>query len=81
MPTAIGLLGPCGINTPHTHPRATEFNFAVNGTFRVGTLQENGARFVYNELKPGQASVFPQGAIHFEQNLGCGAFSMAIREL
>ena len=57
--TAIGLLGPCAINTPHTHPRATEINFSVNGTLRAGLLTENGARFILNDLKPGTASVFP----------------------
>jgi len=67
----VGFLGPCGLNTPHTHPRAAEFNLAVNGTLRVGMLEENGARFVTNILRPGQATLFPRGAIHFEQNLGC----------
>jgi oxalate decarboxylase/phosphoglucose isomerase-like protein (cupin superfamily) len=67
----IGFLDPCGMNTPHTHPRATEINFAVNGTFRTGMLAENGARFVFGEVPPGACSVFPQGAIHFEQNNGC----------
>lgn len=68
---SIGILGPCGLNTPHTHPRAAEFNLAVNGTLRTGMLANNQARFVMNELQPGQATIFPQAAIHFEQNLGC----------
>ncbi|KAJ6506752.1 RmlC-like cupin [Mycena sanguinolenta] len=67
----IGFLGPCGINTPHTHPRATEINFSVNGTLRTGFLTENGGRFVVNDLPPGSMTVFPQGAIHFEMNDGC----------
>lgn len=32
---------------------------------------ENGARFVFNEAQAGSVSVFPAGAIHFEQNNGC----------
>ena len=68
---AVGMVGPCGLNTPHTHPRSAEFNLAVNGTFQVGMLEENGARLVMNTLNPGQATLFPRGAIHFEQNLGC----------
>lgn len=68
---SVGFLGPCGLNTPHIHPRATEFNFAVNGTLRTGMIQENGVRVVTNNVLPGQATVFPRGAIHFEQNLGC----------
>jgi oxalate decarboxylase/phosphoglucose isomerase-like protein (cupin superfamily) len=68
---SVGFLGPCGLNTPHTHPRATEFNLAINGSMRTGMLQENEARFVMETLEPGQATIFPRGAIHFEQNLGC----------
>ena len=68
---SVGFLGPCGLNTPHTHPRAAEFNLAINGTVLTGMLAENEARFVMNTLNPGQATVFPRGAIHFEQNLGC----------
>ncbi|KAF7319081.1 Cupin type-1 domain-containing protein [Mycena chlorophos] len=67
----VGFLGPCSINTPHTHPRATEINFSANGTLRTGLLTENGARFIMNELPPGSMTVFPQGAIHFEMNDGC----------
>ncbi|KAJ7117740.1 RmlC-like cupin domain-containing protein [Mycena epipterygia] len=67
----IGFLGPCAMNTPHTHPRATEINFSVNGTLRTGILTENGARFIVNDLNPGMMTVFPQGAIHFEMNTGC----------
>ncbi|KZP23935.1 RmlC-like cupin [Athelia psychrophila] len=67
----IGFLGPCAINTPHTHPRATEINFSVNGTLRTGLLTENGARFIVNDLPAGSATVFPMGAIHFEMNTEC----------
>ncbi|KAJ7117738.1 RmlC-like cupin domain-containing protein [Mycena epipterygia] len=68
---AMSFLGPCAMNTPHTHPRATEINFSVNGTLRTGILTENGARFIVNDLNPGMMTVFPQGAIHFEMNTGC----------
>jgi hypothetical protein len=66
----------CGMNIPHTHPRATEINIAINGTLRTGMLAENGARFVFNDVPAGSAAVFPKGAIHFEMNLECGEFSM-----
>ena len=68
---AVGTIGPCGLNTPHTHPRATELLFSVNGTFETGFIQENGARPVQNTLTPGQAAVFPMGSIHWQANLGC----------
>ncbi|CAF3557958.1 unnamed protein product [Adineta steineri] len=67
----IGFLGPCGINLPHTHPRATEINFSVDGDFQVGFYQENGATFIMNEVHKNQVAVFPRGAIHFEQNMNC----------
>jgi hypothetical protein len=67
----IGYLGPCGINLPHTHPRATEINFSVDGDLIVGFYQENGAEFIMNEVHKNQVAVFPKGAIHFEQNLNC----------
>lgn len=68
---AAGFIGPCGMNSPHVHPRATEFLYSVNGTFRTGFIQENGARKVNNTLYPGQAALFPRGSIHWQANLGC----------
>lgn len=68
---AVAFMGPCGYVTPHSHPRATEFAYAVNGTMQVGFLEENGDRFVFNEVAPGQAAIFPKGSIHFEMNNGC----------
>ncbi|KAK7032670.1 RmlC-like cupin [Favolaschia claudopus] len=68
---AIGILEPCGMNTPHTHPRATEIQYNVNGTIRTGMITENGARFVMTDLKPGEMTIFPQGSIHFQINEGC----------
>ena len=47
------------MNTPHTHPRATEILYSVNGTLTSGTIGENGSRFVFNTVYPGQATVFP----------------------
>jgi len=67
----VGFINACGINLPHSHPRATEINYIVSGTFQAGMFQENGARFIGNVLKAGMATVFPHGTIHFEMNLGC----------
>jgi len=67
----IGYLGPCGMNLPHTHPRATEINYSVDGDFIVGFYQENSGEFILNEIHKNQVAVFPKGAIHFEQNLNC----------
>ncbi|KAJ6469465.1 RmlC-like cupin domain-containing protein [Mycena sanguinolenta] len=68
---AVGILEPCGMNTPHTHPRATEIQYNVNGTIRTGMITENGGRFIMTDLQPGQMTIFPQGSIHFQINEGC----------
>jgi len=59
------------MNTPHTHPRATEFLFLINGALEVGFIEENEARFVINAMSPGQGTIFPKGSIHYQINTGC----------
>jgi len=68
---AVGFLDACAINTPHTHPRATEIQFSVNGTIRTGMITENNSRFIMTEINPGGITIFPQGSIHFQANEGC----------
>jgi len=68
---AIGQIGPCGLNTPHTHPRATELLYLASGVIEVGFIEENGARFVKNVLTAGQGTLLPQGSIHYQINYGC----------
>ena len=54
------LIRPCGMNTPHIHPRATEFLYLVsNGQLETGFIEENGAIFVINPLIQGQGTTFP----------------------
>lgn len=67
----IGFLGPCGFNTPHTHPRSSEINVVVQGTLETEFILENGARIVHNTLDTHQMTVFPQGALHTEFNPNC----------
>ena len=67
----VGFLGPCGFNTPHTHPRSSEFNIVVQGTLDTEFIYENGAAPVKNTLNTLQATVFPSGAVHTEFNPGC----------
>ena len=61
----------CGINLPHIHPRATELFYVVEGRFQTGFVEENGGRVILNNVTKGQLTFFPEGLIHFEQNLGC----------
>ncbi|KAF3162757.1 hypothetical protein TWF106_002409 [Orbilia oligospora] len=69
---AMGFLGPCGFNTPHTHPRGTELNVPVAGRLNTSMILENGARIVNSLADTFQLHVFPQGSIHQEFNPDCG---------
>ncbi|CAF0975502.1 unnamed protein product [Rotaria sordida] len=62
---------PCGLVAPHIHPRAASMIIACNGTFLTGYWVENSTAPVINTLQPGDATVFPQGSVHFEFNMGC----------
>jgi oxalate decarboxylase/phosphoglucose isomerase-like protein (cupin superfamily) len=69
---ALFNIEPCGLITPHLHPRATEILYNINGSnFLVYFVAESGANLVANNLTAGQAAFFPQGSIHFQQNLAC----------
>lgn len=71
---AAGIFfNPCGLNTPHFHPRATEFLTLVTDTKMLsGFVLENGLAAEFNTtLTQYQGTVFPQGSIHFQQNLDC----------
>ena len=67
----LGFLGPCGFNTPHTHPRGTEINVVVQGALRAEFIQENGAPNFVANLTQYQMTVFPMGAMHTEFNPLC----------
>ncbi|CAM9169943.1 unnamed protein product, partial [Heterosigma akashiwo] len=74
-------LDPCGINLPHVHPRATEILYVISGAGRteedwqsylqVAFVEENGGRTIVNTIGTGEATFFPEGLIHYQQNLGC----------
>ena len=59
------------MNTPHAHLRSAEFHYVTNGSLTTGMIPENGGRFIFNEVGANQATLFPQGAIHFEFNDHC----------
>ena len=64
-------MGPCAINLPHVHPRGTELFHVLEGNYITGVLEENGGRYIQNNLTAGMITVFPQGLIHYEQNVAC----------
>ena len=61
----VGFIGPCGFNTPHTHPRSSEINIIVEGRLGTEFIAENGADPIQNTLEKYQMTVFPQGAFLF----------------
>lgn len=68
----LGFLGPCGFNTPHTHPRSSEINVIVEGSLATLFVPENGVEPIGpNVLNKFQMTVFPQGATHMEWNPNC----------
>ncbi|KAL2521142.1 Germin-like protein subfamily 1 member 16 [Forsythia ovata] len=75
---------PYGLNAPHSHPRASEFLFCVEGTLFVGFVTSNPEdpnvknKLFTKTLYPGDVFVFPQGLIHFQYNVGkTNAFAFA----
>ncbi|KZV78556.1 RmlC-like cupin [Exidia glandulosa HHB12029] len=67
----VGFMGPCGLNVPHLHPRSSELLLSLGGSLVFGTITENGGSFITGTLKDHEATVFPVGSIHFQQNIGC----------
>jgi hypothetical protein len=74
--TTMGFLNACGINTPHVHPRATEFLTVVDGTVDFGYILENGfvtkgSPEIAGTLGKFEGTVFPMGSIHYQFNPEC----------
>ncbi|KAF8015441.1 hypothetical protein BT93_H1066 [Corymbia citriodora subsp. variegata] len=60
---------PGGLNPPHTHPRATEMVFVLEGELDVGFITTANA-LVSKSIKKGEIFVFPRGLVHFQKNNG-----------
>jgi hypothetical protein len=74
----VVFLEPCGINTPHIHPRAAEFLILVEGSnLKFGSVLENGLvkhgenQEIAGTLNRLEATVFSQGSMHWQFNDGC----------
>ncbi|CAI0403818.1 unnamed protein product [Linum tenue] len=64
------LLFPNGTaNPPHTHPRAAELLFVVDGELQVGFVDTAGKLYT-QALHVGDMFVFPKGLVHFQYNAG-----------
>lgn len=60
---------PGGLNPPHTHPRATEIIFVLEGELEVGFITTERVLFT-KIIKKGDVFTFPRGLIHFQKNNG-----------
>uniref|UniRef100_A0A0D9WEM0 Germin-like protein n=1 Tax=Leersia perrieri TaxID=77586 RepID=A0A0D9WEM0_9ORYZ len=60
---------PGGLNPPHTHPRATEMVFVLQGTLDVGFIT-TGNKLYTKTISAGDVFVFPRGLVHFQRNSG-----------
>ncbi|KAF9593937.1 hypothetical protein IFM89_026180 [Coptis chinensis] len=58
---------PGGLNPPHTHPRATEVVFVLEGQLTVGFITTNNT-LITKTIKAGEVFVFPRGLVHFQIN-------------
>jgi hypothetical protein len=72
------FLEPCGIETPHIHPRATEFIILVEGfSLQFGSVLENGLvkagvnQEITGTLNRLEATVFAQGSMHCQFSNAC----------
>ncbi|CAM6038538.1 unnamed protein product [Sphagnum compactum] len=61
---AVGALLP-----PHTHPRATELLYVIQGELYVGFVDTND-KFYPAVIRKGDVYVFPRGLLHFQFNIG-----------
>ncbi|ESQ36707.1 hypothetical protein EUTSA_v10008737mg [Eutrema salsugineum] len=60
---------PGGVNPPHTHPRATEIVFVLEGELEVGFIT-TGNKLFSKTIRIGEVFVFPRGLVHFQMNNG-----------
>ncbi|KAI4349832.1 hypothetical protein L6164_010381 [Bauhinia variegata] len=58
-----------GLNPPHTHPRATEIVFVLEGELDVGFIT-TANKLISKKIKQGEIFVFPKGLLHFQKNNG-----------
>jgi oxalate decarboxylase/phosphoglucose isomerase-like protein (cupin superfamily) len=87
LAAAVGFVNPCGLNTPHWHPRANEFLTVVQGTLIGALLLENDSGFghvvggappvvgpypqIETTLSNYTGMLFPKGLIHWQFNPEC----------
>ncbi|KAF9594391.1 hypothetical protein IFM89_030993 [Coptis chinensis] len=58
---------PGTINPPHTHPRASELLFVLEGSLEVGLVDTTNEYF-NQTLQEGDLFIFPKGLVHYQYN-------------
>nr|AFK40821.1 unknown [Medicago truncatula] len=58
-----------GLNPPHTHPRATEIVYVLEGQLDVGFITTANV-LISKTIVKGETFVFPKGLVHFQKNSG-----------
>ncbi|XP_050223279.1 germin-like protein subfamily 1 member 14 [Mercurialis annua] len=62
---------PGGVNPLHHHPRSSEIFTVLTGILFAGFVTSNPEHRLFAKiLRPGDVYVFPQGLIHFQENIG-----------
>ncbi|KAK2997770.1 hypothetical protein RJ639_026031 [Escallonia herrerae] len=64
-------------NPPHTHPRASELLFVIDGSLEVGFVDTTNKLFTQT-LQLGDMFVFPKGLVHFQYNADSKNPAMAV---
>ncbi|XP_074328251.1 putative germin-like protein 9-2 [Apium graveolens] len=64
-------------NPPHTHPRASELLFVVDGSLDVGFIDTTNKLYTQT-LQTGDMFVFPKGLVHFQFNADAQKSTLAI---
>ncbi|ONK65312.1 uncharacterized protein A4U43_C07F35830 [Asparagus officinalis] len=64
-----------GLNPPHTHPRATEMVFVLEGQLDVGFIT-TANKLIAKTITKGEVFVFPKALVHFQKNSGNGPASV-----
>ncbi|GLT30094.1 hypothetical protein SLA2020_049150 [Shorea laevis] len=62
---------PGGINPPHSHPRASEVIFVLEGELEFGFITTANV-LMAKQIKKGEVFVFPKGLLHCQKNIGRG---------
>lgn len=58
---------PSSVNPPHTHPRASELLFVLEGCLDVGFVNTTNHLFT-QRLQQGDMFIFPKGLVHYQYN-------------